>query len=706
MKKLLIGCVAVGICGIGLAAVLRGPAKKAEAPYVVHARPGESLEAVRNAVRALPASNRVHGVEVRLAPGRYTLSRPLALGAADGGTPEAPVVWRSDDGGRAVLCDGVSLSASAFAPVTDAAVRDRLDAAARDAVRVADLSACGLSFWKPLTRERRLPLPIPELFCDGARMTPAEWPNDGEWATIASFVDEGTRLNDGTVSQGLGVKRDEKASPPRGGTFGYAGDRPARWTKAREVWLYGFWCFDWHDAVLPVAAINAASNTITLAAQHTYGIRLGNPSPRRWKAIHVLEELDVPGEYYVDPVAKKLYFWPPRALGPAARVTLVEANRPLVRVEKAHDLVFRGLGFELCGGDAAVVKGCAAVAFERCDFRNVKGKAIAMTDCRACRVTTCDIQETGAGGVAVSGGDRRSLTPGGNVVEDTRIRNFSVLRRTYASAVQLGGVGNVVRHCELSGAPHMAVGVSGNDHVFEYNVVSNVCMSSDDAAAFYKGRDPSCRGNVLRYNFWSEIGSPRGHGNAAIYFDDGDGGDLVYGNVFYRCGEPGLGGFGAVFSHGGHSNVVQNCVFVQCRRPLGSSPWKQARWADFLKSPLIQRRLLEDVCVTGRVWRARYPALAGIFAPEGDDARWNAAFDNAFVECPLTLPGRKPGETRPGLVCGRWRTNATDVVFAADPGFVDAAAKNFALRPDAALFRRLPAFKPIPFEKIGLATRR
>lgn len=57
-------------------------------------------------------------------------------------------------------------------------------------------------------------------------------------------------------------------------------------------------------------------------------------------------------------------------------------------------------------------------------------------------------------------------------------------------------------------------------------------------------------------------------------------------------------------------------------------------------------------------------------------------------------------------MCGRWRTNETDVVFASDPGFVDAAAKNFALRPDAALFKRLPSFKPIPFEKIGLATKR
>ena len=201
MKTLLAGCAAFGICGFGLVAAAPGPAKAAK-PHVVHVRPGEALEAVRDAVRALPASNRVHGVEVRLPPGRYALSGPLELGTPDGGTPKAPVVWRSDDGGRAVLCDGVQLPAAAFAPVADAAVRARLDAAARETVRVADLAAYNLPFWKPLTRELRPPTPVPELFCDGVRMTPAEWPNGGEWATIAAFVDEGTRHNEAAWGRG------------------------------------------------------------------------------------------------------------------------------------------------------------------------------------------------------------------------------------------------------------------------------------------------------------------------------------------------------------------------------------------------------------------------------------------------------------------------------------------------------------------------
>ena len=64
-------------------------------PYSFHVKPGHSLEAVRNAVRALPASNRVNGVEVVLAPGRYVLKSTLQFGQEDGGAENQPVVWRS-----------------------------------------------------------------------------------------------------------------------------------------------------------------------------------------------------------------------------------------------------------------------------------------------------------------------------------------------------------------------------------------------------------------------------------------------------------------------------------------------------------------------------------------------------------------------------------------------------------------------------------
>lgn len=672
-------------------------------PCRIVVNPGDSLEKARDAVRALPSESRARGVEVLLSPGRHLLTRTLALDSRDGGDSRAPVVWRSAPGGRATVSSGVQIPVSAFSPAGDA--NPRVDPAVRARVLAADLAPFGVECRKTPRREMRRPLPIPELFVDGVRMTAAQWPNDG-WSTIARFVDEGTRDNDGGVWEGVSGAKKGKPVPPRGGVFGYVGDRPSRWTNAPEVLLYGFWCFDWYDAVIPVASIDSTSNTIALAVKHTYGLRAGNPSPRRWKAVHLLEELDAPGEYYVDAEAKKLYLYPPTGFGVHSRVVIASRPGDLFKIDGARDLEIRDVDFEEGYDNAIHATRSARVKIDSCRFRNLRRKAVVMHGCTECAIVGCDVSDTGTGGLDVHGGDRRTLSASGNVVEDVLVRDFSQHCLTYASAIHLGGVGNVVRHCEISGAPHMAIGVYGNDNVVEYCVVSNVCMSSDDAAAFYKGRNPSCRGNVLRYNFWSEIGSPRGHGNAAIYFDDGDCGDSVVGNVFYRCGEPGFGGFGTVFCHGGHSNLVENSVFVECRRPLGSAPWDQKRWEGFLKSPLEQTRLLGEVCVTDSVWTAHYPAIKSIFTPESDAERWNLARNSAFVKCPATLPGRKPGETRPGILCGRWATNATDVVFDSDPGFVNASAKDFTLKSDSEILKRIPEFKPIPFEKIGLLRKR
>ena len=655
-------------------------------PYTISVKPGDSLEAARDAARALSASDRAKGVEIVLAPGTYRRSAVLQLDAQDSG-----VMWRSAGGGRAVISSGIELKPQMFKRIS--AVDTRVDPVVREKVLVADLSSANLWMGDDPKGEFRVP-PVPDLFVDGRRMTVASWPNEG-WDTIAKFIDPGTDI--------AAKKRKES---PRGGTFGYSGDRPSRWTKAPRVWLHGFWCFDWDETIIPVASINAVSNSITLAVEHQWGIKQGNPAPRRWRAVHLLEELDVPGEYYADMDGKKLYLYPPKTFGPSSRVEITQKNRKLLSVAKAADIVFRGIDFTEATVDAVVLKNCERVAFEKCRFYNLRAKAISASGCTECRVVSCDIHDVGSGGVYIGGGDRKTLTPGKNLVEDCLIKDFSVHCLTYASAIHLSGCGNIARHNELTGAPHMAVGIDGNDHVFEYNVVSNVCMSSDDAGALYKGRNPSCRGNVIRYNFWSEIGSPRGHGNAAIYFDDADGGDYVLANVFYRCGEPGFGNFGSVFCHGGYSNIVANCVFVECKRPLGSAPWPNAFFTNFLNSAQQQRQLTKEVDIRKPPYTTRYPELVGFLDPQPEEVRWNAAYNNVFVNCPLELPGRKPGEKRPGIVSGRWYTNSTDVVFSGDPGFYDMRGKDFRLRKDSEIFKKIPRFRPLRFEKIGLLTKR
>lgn len=688
--------LAICIAGLGGAAVCASGADKA----VFHVRPDgddagqgsaekpfATVERARDAVRAAKkAGTLAGGAEVVLHEGRYALASRFQLTAKDSGTADAPVVFTAAPGAMACLTGARPIPADAFRELADAAVLERLEPSAKGQVLCADLNALGFPKTPEPRDNFRLPFGVPELFVDGRRMTLACWPNEG-WATIAKIIDQGTMRNDGSVSDSADPK---KARPKenRGGVFTYEGDRPARWKPDSGVWLHGFWCFDWFDDAIRVAAIDPEQRQITLKVAHQYGVRQGNPSPRRWRAVNVLEELDRPGEYFVDCAANRLYFWPERDIA-QSRVALAVRDEPLMDMQGVEHVTLRGLTFEEAQGDGLSVTDCRQVTVADCVFRNLRRKAVNLNGGAGNRIAGCDIHDTGTGGVLLGGGDRRTLEPAGNVLEDTHIWNFSVHQLTYASAIHFTGVGNAARHNLIHDAPHQAVSVYGNDHVFEYNVVSNVCMSSDDAAAFYKGRNPSCRGNVLRYNLWSEIGSPRGHGNAAVYFDDGDGGDTVYGNLFFRCGDPGKGSFGTVFSHGGHDNLVDNCVFIECKRALGSAPWNDKRWKDFINAPLWQERLLKEVDITQPPYTVKYPALVGFMDPQPGAVRENVSARSLFVRC---------AEVRNN----NWVTNETAYATADDPGFVDMDARDFRLKPDSPVFTRIPGFQPLPIEKMGL----
>ncbi len=654
-------------------------------------RPFATLGRARDALRAVKSdAGYAGGGAIILRSGRYLLNEKLLFSAEDSGQPGAPTVIEAAEGEKVFLTAAREISASAFRPLGDAAAKARLEPAAQAAVVCADLKALGFQQPPKLGDNFRLPFAVPELFFNGRRMTLACWPNEG-WATIAKILDKGTMRNDGSVTDAADPKKP-RPTENKGGVFTYEGDRPARWDAAKGVWLHGFWCFDWYDDAIRVASIDPAKREIALKVGHQYGVRQGNPSPRRWRAVNVFEELDSPGEYFIEREGNVLYFWPPAVLE-GARVALAVRDEPVLALQSVTNLTLRGLIFEESQGDGLTVTDGFGVTIENCVFRNLRRRAIIVRGGAGNRILACDIRDTGTGGVLLSGGDRKTLTPAGHTLEDSIIRNFSVHQLTYASALHLEGVGNAARHNFFADAPHQAVSVSGNDHLFEYNIVSNVCACSDDAAAFYKGRNPSCRGNVIRYNLWRDIGSPRGHGNAAVYFDDGDGGELVFGNIFYRCGDPGKGSFGTVFSHGGHDNRAENNIFVECKRALGSSPWNDARWKAFIEAPLWQERLLKEVDITRPPYTERYPALIGFMDPRPGAPRDNVAVNNLFVRC---------GEVK----SNRWVTNETDVVTAEDPGFVNLAAGDFRLKPDAAVYRLIPGFQPIPVERIGPRPRR
>jgi hypothetical protein len=637
--------------------------------------PYATLERARQSVR-MAGSNEARRVVVH--GGSYELRTTFALGRLDSGTASQSVRWEAAPGELVRLVGGISVPASAWQTITDPLVLARLDPLARGQVYELELRTLGITNLPPFPAAYHGVPPGLELFFNGRRMPIAHWPNTG-WANVARIVESGSRPRDGD-QRGLA------------GSFEYSGDRPSRWQASQGVWLQGYWCYDWYDEVIQIAAIDPATHRIRLAAPHVYSLMQGNPSPRRYRALNVLEELDEPGEFVIDRAAGRLYLWPP-GNPQSARITLATLDVPLIALRDASHITVAGFVIEAGLDNGIEVADGTDCQIAQCEVRNMRRVGIRVTGGSRHRVLSCDIHHTGQGGLVLGGGDRKTLVLAGHEAINNHIWRFSEHQLTSAYGLSFEGVGNRAAHNLIHDAPHQAVFVGGNDHVFEFNEIHHVCTETDDCGALYKGRNPACRGNQIRFNYWHDIGSPMGHGNAAVYFDDGDGGDTVLGNVFVRCGEPGKGPFGTVFSHGGHGSRAENNVFVDCKRALGSAPWDDARWRDALNGGqdcFFIEKLRQEVDITKPPYTTRYPELAGFLDPPAGVPRVNHASLNLLVRCGEVSGGN--WQIAPGA---NWSTDD-------DPGFVDFSKGDYRLRPDAVVYRHLPGFKPVPFDKMGL----
>ena len=573
--------------------------------------------------------------------------------------------------GRKVLRGSIDIEHRLLRPLDGDPAKARLDAAVAASVRRVDLADLGIKLDPPsYDRElecysilsdgdhwKRNP---PMMFADGRRLPLSRWPNGG-WAEIAGFVNSGKYADKKLLKVPDSTYSEDMSRLP---VFRYSGDRPERWTKAPLVLLRGFWCYDWTESFVTVKSIDPVKKSIELAQHTRFGIRPGNPSPRRWRAVNLLEELDEPGEYAVDWENSRIYILPPADFSPSTRLSVSKGAEPIFVAENLEDVEFTGLVFEEAAGKAVVMKNCRNVVFRNCTFRNLRREAVVIgDDCRDCSIVGCTIEDIGTVAVMIAGGDRRALVGGRNSIEGSTLRAWGGEVTTAAAGVYLEGVGNAIRGCVFADSPTLAIWNKGNQMLVERNVFTNLSSAVDDGGAYYQGRNPSARGNEMRGNLWVDVGGAMGQGTCAVYFDDGDCGSLVVDDVFLRCGFPGRANFGTVMSHGGYGHYVRGCRFVDCVRPFGSAPWDNERWREFVYSGRTQDSMTNEVKATKRPYVLAYPELYRWYDEAALDGsmRTNVAIDCTIEGSPTVRTTVVPGERKPGILCGNWVTNNVQV---------------------------------------------
>ena len=254
--------------------------------------PVVSLEQARNRVRELRKNGQLtQGAIVQIRRGDYELLKTFSLTEQDSGSADAPIIYQAYKDESVSLHGGKVIAR--FQLATNPGAMARLPKSARGKVWQADLKSAGVTdLGEVAVAGKRI-----ELFFNDKPMQVARWPNEG-------FISIGEVIG-GKPFTNHGHKGD------RVGMFTYSGDRPQRWEKEPDIWLHGYWFWDWSDSYQRVRSIDPEKRVMALRPPfHGYGYRSG----QHFYALNLLSELDSPGEWYIDRSEDQLYFWPPASL--------------------------------------------------------------------------------------------------------------------------------------------------------------------------------------------------------------------------------------------------------------------------------------------------------------------------------------------------------------------------------------------------------
>ncbi len=356
------------------------------------ARPFASLAQAQAAVRELRRSSAVGPITVQLAAGTYRLATPLVFSAEDSGGPDAPITYAAAPGAVVRLNGSVALQPQ----------------------------------WTPW-RDGILQTPVPagvvfdQLFVNGTRQVRARFPNFNP----ANPLRDGPgyiQIVDGTN------RRPDKWVSYHPATFS-----PREWKTPATGIVHGFQSHNWGNLQYRLAGVDRAQNRLLLGEgawqlQRSQGLGRARESGSPIYVENILEELDAPGEWFLDPATSTLSWLPPG--GPNVASALIEGviTKDLIVVRgtaaaPVRHLAFRGLTFSqtrltfmersepvsrgdwaIHRGGAIFVEGAEDTVIEDCDFDHVGGNAVFLSGYnRRVAMRGCRFFHTGESAVALVG---------------------------------------------------------------------------------------------------------------------------------------------------------------------------------------------------------------------------------------------------------------------------------------------------------------
>jgi hypothetical protein len=447
--------------------------------------------------RAQQAARQNHG-DVFLRGGTYYLSSTLVFAAEDSGAKDAPVVFQNYQGEKAVISGGVRLDHLDWQPYTNGIVQAQVP---------ADLQT-------------------EEIFINGERQILARYPN----------FDPKAQYFDGFTSGANIKQRAVRWADPAGGYLHAM--HPALWGDFT-------WLFTGKDTNGTLTKVGGWQNN-----------RGGGINQGIQFVENIFEELDAPGEWFLNSMTHTLYYYPPAGLD--LKNAVVEATRLRTLVEFRGDeehpvkwITLRGLIFRqaartvmdtkepLLRSDWAIYRGGAIFfngaedcALEDSFIDQVGGNAVFVNNYnRRIIVRSTQIAKAGASGICFVGDPQAARSPLFNYGRVQRLEDIDrtpgpksdnypadclvdecLIHLTGRVEKQTAGVeidlaqGITVRHCSIYDTPRSGINIGDGcwgGHVIEFCDIFDTVKETGDHGSFNSwGRDRYWRSNIGEVNAW------------------------------------------------------------------------------------------------------------------------------------------------------------------------------------------------------------
>jgi len=471
-------------------------------PYFVSptgddANPGTQDKPFATLQRAQQAARQKRG-DVFLRGGTYYLSAPLVFTAEDSGAKDAPVVFQNYRGEKAIISGGSRLDPLDWQPFKNGILQAKV---------FADLQT-------------------EEIFVNGERQILARYPN----------FDPKAKYFDGFAADAISPERAARWANPAGGY--YHAMHPSLWGDFT-------WRITGKDTNNDVKLEGGWQNNRGAAAHEK--IRFVE---------NIFEELDAPGEWFLDAHIHTLYFHPPAALD--LKNAVVEATRLRTLVEFRGDaaqpvrwITLRGLVFRQAArtvmanrepllrsdwtiyrGGAVFFNGAEDCALEDSFIDQVGGNAVFVNNYnRRVVIRGTQIAKAGASGICFVGDPRAARSPLFNydqvqelaAIDRTpgpRSNNYPadclvddcLIHQTGRVEKQTAGVeinlaqAITVRHCSIYDLPRAGINIGDGcwgGHLIEFCDVFDTVKETCDHGSFNSwGRDRFWRPNIDEVNAW------------------------------------------------------------------------------------------------------------------------------------------------------------------------------------------------------------